>query len=118
MHNYMLNTSSVIIQDDSGIPWSSLNNDAWDVQLWGNFTTVLPLFHNYNQPDLKEAYANRKEKRELPFFIGYNVSIGTSNIQYCVRDWNKTPFLKEIRKADMTANGEDDTEVKEKKKTK
>lgn len=108
MHNYMVNTSSVIIQDDSGIPWSSLNNEAWDVQLWGNFTTVLPLFHNYNQPDLKEAYANRKEKKELPFFIGYNVSIGTSNLQYCVRDFNKTPFLKQIRKEDMTVKNEEE----------
>ncbi len=40
MHNYMVNTSSVIIQDDSGIPWSSLNNEAWDVQLYSHCSTT------------------------------------------------------------------------------
>src|SRR5688572_12104375 len=116
MHNYMLNTSSVIIQDDSGIPYSSLNNEAWKVELWGDFETVLPLFHNYNQPDLKKAYDDQGETKKLPFFIGYNVSIGKSNLQYCIRDWNKKPFLKPIRKEDMKVNGggEEDTEVKKK----
>ena len=103
MHNYMVNTSSVIIQDDSGIPYSSLNNEAWKVELWGNFETVLPLFRNYNQPDLKKAYDELKEEKKLPFFIGYNVSIGNSNLQYCIRDWNKKPFLKVIKKEDMKA---------------
>ncbi len=114
MHNYMLNTSSAIIQDDSGIPYSSLNNEAWKVELWGDFETVLPLFHNYNQPDLKKAYDDQGATKQLPFFIGYNVSIGKSNLQYCVRDWNKKPFLKEIRKEDMTVQ-EDKEEVKEDK---
>ncbi len=110
VHNYMLNTSSVIIQDDSGIPYSSLNNEAWKVELWGDFETVLPLFHNYNQPDLKKAYNDQGETKKLPFFIGYNVSIGKSNLQYCVRDFNKKPFLKEIRKEDMTAKDEGEEE--------
>lgn len=114
MHNYMLNTSSVLIQDDSGIPYSSLNNDAWKVDLWGNFETVLSLFHNYNQPDLKKAYDDLKEIKKLPFFIGYNVSLGESNLQYCVRDWNKKPFLKELRNEDLKVKDE----VKEDKKIK
>lgn len=123
MHNYMLNTSSVLIQDDSGIPYSSLNNDAWKVELWGNFETVLSLFHNYNQPDLKKAYNDLKELKKLPFSIGYNVSLGESNLQYCVRDFNKQPFLKPIRKEDMKVSDntkEDEEETKEikKKKTK
>jgi len=102
MHNYIANTSSSIIQDDSGMPYASLKNEAWKMQLWGDFETVLPLFRNYNQPDLKKAYDDQGETKKLPFFIGYNVSIGKSNLQYCVRDWNKTPFLKPIRKEDMT----------------
>lgn len=109
MHNYMLNTSSLIIQDDSGIPYSSLNNEAWNVQLWGNFETVLSLFHNYNQPDLRKAYDDLEERKKLPFQIGYNVSLGESNLQYCIRNWDKQPFLKEIRKEDLKvkAEGED-----------
>lgn len=118
VHNYMLRTSSVIIQDDSGIPYSSLNNEAWKVELWGDFETVLPLFKNYNQPDLKKAYDNQKETKQLPFFIGYNVSIGKSNLQYCVRDFNKQPFLKPIRKEDMkVGGGEGEDETVEKKTT-
>jgi hypothetical protein len=108
MHNYMLNTSSLIVQDDSGIPYTSLNNEAWNVQLWGNFETVLPLFHNYNQPELKKAYDEVKEIKKLPFAIGYNVSLGESNLQYCIRDFNKKPFLKPIRKEDMTVKKEDE----------
>lgn len=89
IHDYMMNSSSLVVQDDSGIPYKSFTNGAWEINLLGNFETVLPLFHNYNQPDLKAAYDKLSEIKRLPFQIGYNVSIGESNMQYCIKkDWN------------------------------
>ena len=85
IHDYMLNSSSIVVQDDSGIPYESFNNGAWEINLWGNFETVLSLFHNYNQPDLKAAYDKLPQIKTLPFQIGYNVSIGESNLQYCIK---------------------------------
>ena len=85
IHDYMLKSSTLVVQDDSGIPYKSFNNGEWDIHLYGNFETVLPLFHNYNQPDLKAAYDKLSEIKRLPFQIGYNVSLGESNMQYCIK---------------------------------
>lgn len=84
IHDYMMKSSTLVIQDDSGIPYKSFDSN-WNVELWGNFKTVLRMFKNYDQPDLKEAYEKLTTKKKLPFQIGYNVSIGESNLQYCIR---------------------------------
>lgn len=85
IREYMLNNAQVFVQDDSGMPYKYLNTADWDLKLYGNFTRVIGLFHNYNQPDLAKAYKELETKRDLPFFIGYNTAIGESNLQYAVR---------------------------------
>lgn len=86
IRTHMLDHAQYIVQDDSGIPYKYLaDNSKWDLTLYGNFTRVLPLFKNYNQPDLAAAYKSLEKKRALPFFIGYNTAIGESNLQYARR---------------------------------
>jgi hypothetical protein len=85
IRNYMLKSSTVVLQDDSGIPYNSFNNGEWEIHLLGDFKTVLTVFRDYFQPGLKEAYAKLPEKKILPFQIGYNVSFGVTNLQYCIK---------------------------------
>lgn len=78
--DFMLSQAVVIVQDDSGIPYKMLNNSDWKVSLFGDHTGNLPMFRNYNQKDLQEAYAQMNPKKNLPFEIGYNVTKGKTCI--------------------------------------
>lgn len=81
--NYLLTKSKMIIQDDSGIPYSYFNNSDWKVNLYGSYTKVIRLFSSRLQADMVKAYAdtNRLTSSHLPFKIGYNVSVGETNLQ-------------------------------------
>lgn len=73
----ILEHSSAIVQDDSGIPWSSYDESKWDMSLYGTFTKPISLFAKYPQLDLRDVYQTR-ETEPLNFRIGY---ARQSNIQ-------------------------------------
>jgi hypothetical protein len=85
IHDYMLKSSSIVVQDDSGIPYKSFKNGEWEINLLGDFKSVLPVFRKYYQPDLKAAYDSLPVKKTLPFQIGYSVIQGLTNLQYCIK---------------------------------
>jgi hypothetical protein len=81
--NYILNSSQLIVQDDSGIPFKYVSNPSWDVKLYGVYRKVIPLFSSRIQPDLVQAYADSTKltSKILPFKIGYNVMFNETNLQ-------------------------------------
>ncbi len=80
IRNVCTHASSVILQDDSGIPLALLEKAGFKVQLLGNYTRTIPLFSNLYQPDLKNRYDSIKPEK-LPFTIGYNAQYGECNLQ-------------------------------------
>lgn len=80
----ILNQSTVILQDDSGIPYRRLMDGSWKVQLYGRYNRPIELFRDRSQPDLQEAYATSKV-RPLPFSIGYGFGRMPSNLLLAVR---------------------------------
>lgn len=85
IRDYMINSSSIVVQDDSGLPYKSFNNGNWEINLWGDYKSVLPVFKYYYQKDMREAYLNLPGKKILPFNIGYSVLQGATNLQYCIK---------------------------------
>lgn len=81
--NYILNSSQLIVQDDSGIPFKYVSNPSWDVKLYGVYRKVIPLFSSRIQPDMVQAYADSTKliSKILPFKIGYNVMFNETNLQ-------------------------------------
>jgi hypothetical protein len=73
----------MIVQDDSGIPYKYFVDGKWQVQLYGGYKKVIPLFSSRIQPDMVRAYADTTKltSRYLPFRIGYNVAVGETNLQ-------------------------------------
>jgi len=61
----------VILQDDSGIAFHYFDPLVWDIQLYGSYTKPIPLFEEFFEQDLYEAYQTRKVKK-LNFRIGYH----------------------------------------------
>lgn len=70
IRNAVLAHSCVIMQDDSGIPWTFYEQDKWALSLYGSFDKPIPMFGKYVQPELKNAYEIEATK-PINFRIGY-----------------------------------------------
>lgn len=70
IRNTILDKADFIFQDDSGLPYRFLNNENWDVKLYGVYDKPISLFSNSYQKDLFEAYQQSKSQ-ELNFKRGY-----------------------------------------------
>lgn len=81
--SYILNSSNMLVQDDSGIPYKYFVDGKWNVNLYGVYKRVLPIFRSYIQRDMINAYndSTKLVTNNLPFGIGYNTAFGETNIQ-------------------------------------
>ncbi len=80
MKDYMLKNVSLVLQDDSGIPYRFFEKNVWDVKLFGKYTRIIDLFYGYFQPDLKKEFDRLNLKGTFEFKIGYNLRHGESNL--------------------------------------
>jgi len=70
IRNTVLNKSTMILQDDSGIAYKFLKKDVWDVTLYGSYEKPINLFKDFYEPDLFEAF--KKDAKPLNYRIGYS----------------------------------------------
>jgi hypothetical protein len=89
---FLLKTSSLILQDDSGIPFGSFLTGEWRIQLFGIYTDPLPIFKLKRNPSLAKAYASALHVGSLPFGAGYHVNACDANLLLAVSE-NATPPL-------------------------
>ncbi|HSI14781.1 MAG TPA: hypothetical protein VK961_22195 [Chthoniobacter sp.] len=70
VRNWILANSSVIIQDDSGIPFHSFDPKRWTIRLYGSYEGPIGLFKEHYQPALATAY-QQSNPAPLGFAFGY-----------------------------------------------
>lgn len=70
VRNWLLANSSLIIQDDTGIPFRAFDSRRWNVRLFGVYDGPIGLFRDHYQPDLAAAY-QRTPGAPLGFAFGY-----------------------------------------------
>lgn len=70
MRAALLDISAVIVQDDTGVPYSMLENRGWNVQLHGRYGRPIPPFGGAYQVELNRAY-KAQPPALLPFTFGY-----------------------------------------------
>lgn len=80
----VLNCSSVIVQDDSGIPLRYISGSIWNNSFHGVYDRPIRLFRNRMQKDLKLAF-KKKSTGKLPFSYGYDHKEGRSNLIISVK---------------------------------
>lgn len=66
----VLQHSSAVMQDDSGIPLTFYSPEVWDMTLYGTFFKPIAMFAKYPQPELRDAY-QLGDPKPLNFRIGY-----------------------------------------------
>jgi hypothetical protein len=75
----VLERSSSILQDDTGVPFRCLNDGKWRLSFYGKYHAPIPVFANYLQKDLKEN-CDKQSAGPLPFSYGYGY--GYADITY------------------------------------
>jgi hypothetical protein len=63
--------SRLIVQDDSGLPFSRIKAAGFDVELYGNYVGTIPVFRYRYQRDLAGAYAQAGDREPLAFAWSY-----------------------------------------------
>lgn len=86
VRNVILNGSSTIVQDDSGIAFKYFSEmtSKWDYKLYGEYTKPISLFKNAYQKGLDSLYKT-KGASPLGFGIGYNFKDKNSNLMVAKR---------------------------------
>ena len=83
VREFILASSDMIVQDDSGIPLRYFASEKWDSAFYGNYEGPIKLFANRYQDDLRLAYATSGSA--LGVGIGYDHQAKKSNIQRFTR---------------------------------
>ncbi len=81
----LLGGSRSILQDDSGLPFKSLQNPNWALTFFGQYTPQTGPFSDHYQTDLKAAWG-AATVRPLPFRTGYKHQSGSTLILAVKRD--------------------------------
>jgi hypothetical protein len=77
----LVEKSPVVVQDDTGLPYHRLLGRGYKVELYGDYTGVLPVFKYRYQPELARAYAALQPKEALQFPWSYMYRIGGVGLQ-------------------------------------
>ena len=80
----ILNTSGLILQDDSGIPIRYFAPDKWTLRFFGTYTAPIDLFKNFYQSDLRQYYQASSPKT-LTFSFGYQWNRRNSTLILAMR---------------------------------
>ena len=84
--NFLLSTSTLILQDDSGIPFRRFVPGEWNVELYGTYTEPLEIFKLHRETELNSAYQGNCFKGPLPFGAGYHVNASDANLLLATRN--------------------------------
>lgn len=87
----IINNARYVLQDDSGIPLYSFEENAWKRQLWGKYTRTISLFRGRYQSSLAAAYRS-SPPLPLNFYIGYNITHRECNMMWFVKNNGETPL--------------------------
>jgi hypothetical protein len=90
--DFLTRTSSLILQDDSGLPFRAFLPGIWRLSLFGAYTDPLPIFGLKRDPVLAEAYASPLAAGPLRFGAGYHVNASDANLLLAVRSDGAEPL--------------------------
>ncbi len=88
LRSYLLAGSSLIVQEDSGIPYKYFFDKEWTMNFFGTYR-VIEIFTNRFQRDL-DAVIKRKNSGQIPFDFGYGFIPEKSNIMIALKITKKS----------------------------
>jgi hypothetical protein len=71
MRGLVEDKSTLLVQDDTGLPYALMLRDGFKVELYGNYVSTIPAFRYRYQNDLAAAYKEHGSHLPLPFAWSY-----------------------------------------------
>jgi hypothetical protein len=84
IRNFILDHSSMIVQDDSGIPIAYFDPNKWHLRLFGVYLGPIELFKQHFQPRLQELFAQGNPP-PVEFGFGYRWNYKEANLLVATR---------------------------------
>lgn len=88
VRRFVLDRSDLILQDDSGLPYSFFHPEEWEEHLFGTYTRIPPLGgipDPPQQPQLAQRYRAHSEPLTFPYGYGVLQGRGKSNLMLFVK---------------------------------
>jgi hypothetical protein len=82
--NFLLENSSLILQDDTGIPVSYFDAEKWLLRPFGRYTSPIPIFSGMYQTKLNELFQKFRPS-PIDFGVGYRFRPNESNLMLAAR---------------------------------
>jgi hypothetical protein len=79
IRNFILDHSSMIVQDDAGIPVADFNRQKWNLRVFGNYLGPIAIFKQHYQSKLAEIF-HQSNPPPLTFNYGYRWNYKESHI--------------------------------------
>ncbi len=76
----LLDSTDLLVQDDTGIPYRYLRERQFEVRLFGRYARPIRDFNYGYQHDLAAAYRTSEKVADLPFPFGYHWQDGRSGL--------------------------------------
>jgi hypothetical protein len=89
LRTFILKQSTLVLQDDSGIPMSYFDSSKWELKPFGNYVGPIPLFRNRYQASLARLF-RASGRKGIDFGVGYQWRRNSSNLLLAVK---KMPSL-------------------------
>ena len=85
IRSIILDNSKAVLEDDSGIPLKFFGQGRWEMGFYGTYSRPIPLFIEWAQPDMWEAFHGDFPPEPLNFGIGYRHRAGDSHLILAIR---------------------------------
>jgi hypothetical protein len=85
VRDMVLNQSSSLLQDDTGVPYRLFDHAKWTMTFYGKYSAPISDFKYGFQKDLDAVYKQPGVARDLPVSFGYHWREGTSSVMLAVR---------------------------------
>ncbi|MES2995547.1 MAG: hypothetical protein V4733_01930 [Verrucomicrobiota bacterium] len=85
MKNWVLSNARSVVQDDSGIPYSSFDQNTWQISLFGRYEAPIALFAKHHQPSLRAAYDAAGPVPSMTYGSGYHMKYADANLLVATR---------------------------------
>jgi hypothetical protein len=85
LREFILKQSTLVLQDDSGIPISYFDPSQWKLRAFGNYVGPIPLFRNRYQASLAHLFRAGNIKA-IDFGVGYQWRRNTSNLLLAIKN--------------------------------
>jgi hypothetical protein len=85
MKNLVLDKSTVILNDDSGLPLKAVNDGKWKLTYFGKYNGPTRDFPYIHESDRLAVYQKDATIKSIPFGTGYKWKLNESNMLFCVK---------------------------------